>query len=79
MHIVLSFNLVYPRRDPVSPSIRRQGAVAQGKIESERGSDVIREEVVRQFGSHLPLHRCAILVLSQESYLPRADDLHATY
>lgn len=57
----------------------RSCAVAQGKIESERGSDVIREEVVRQFGSHLPLHRCAILVLSQESYLPRADDLHATY
>lgn len=51
--------------------------VAQGKIESERGSDAIREDVVRQFGAHLPLHRCAILVLSKESYLPKAEDLHA--
>lgn len=37
--------------------------VALGKIDAGRGADAIREDVVRQFSQHLPLHRCAIVVL----------------
>lgn len=62
------------KKFPQAPTVHllRFCVVALSKVDSEKGADGIRDEVIRQFSQHLPLHRTAILVLSRDGVGPPA-------